>query len=141
MRNIMNIKVRLRNKLEFADYVMLQEMMKMDIECKRMADGLLNEYEKAHSEWNAYVKSDVESLYPKIPTSSFYGFFGNHNNIGKVIFNNPATIIMWRDGSKTVVKCQPGDVYDPEKGFVMAYLKKLLGNDNTFNKEIARWVK
>ena len=30
--------------------------------------------------------------------------------------------------------------YDKEKGFVMAYLKKLLGNDNTFNKEIAKWV-
>lgn len=60
--------------------------------------------------------------------------------IKKVIFNEPAAIIMWNDGSKTVVKCQPGDTYDPEKGFVMAYLKKLLGNDNTFNKEIAKWL-
>lgn len=65
---------------------------------------------------------------------------GNHFTIKKVVFNNPATIIMWRDGSKTVVKCQKGDTYDPEKGFVMAYLKKLLGNDNTFNKEINKWV-
>lgn len=60
--------------------------------------------------------------------------------IQKVIFNNPATIILWTDGTKTVVKCQPGDIYDKEKGFVMAYLKKLLGNDNTFNKEINKWV-
>lgn len=60
--------------------------------------------------------------------------------IKKVVYNNPATIILWKDGSKTVVKCQEGDTYDPETGFVMAYLKKMLGNDNTFNKEIAKHV-
>ena len=60
--------------------------------------------------------------------------------IEKVIFNNPATIILWTDGSKTVVKCQPGDIYSKEVGFITAYLKKLLGNDNTFNKEINKWV-
>lgn len=60
--------------------------------------------------------------------------------IKKVIFNNPATIIYWNDGSKTVVKCQNGEYFDKEKGFALAYLKKLLGNDNTFNKEIHKWV-
>lgn len=62
-------------------------------------------------------------------------------SVDKVIFNPPATIICWGDGTKSVVKCQNGEPYDPEKGFVMAYLKKLLGNDNTFNKEITKWVK
>ena len=61
--------------------------------------------------------------------------------VKKVIFNDPATIIYWTDGSKTVVKCQNGEEFDPEKGFVMAYLKKLLGNKNEFNKEIHKWVK
>lgn len=60
--------------------------------------------------------------------------------IDKVIYNDPATIILWADGSKTVVKCQEGDTYNPETGFVMAYLKKMLGNDNTFNKEILKHV-
>ena len=54
----------------------------------------------------------------------------------KIIFNPPATVIMWEDGTKTVVMCQPGDTYDKEKGLAMAYLKKLMGNDNTFNKVI-----
>lgn len=61
--------------------------------------------------------------------------------VKKVIFNNPATIIFWDDKTKTVVKCQEGDTYDKEKGFVMAYLKKMLGNKNEFNKEIHKWVK
>ena len=59
--------------------------------------------------------------------------------VKRVLFNYPATIIFWEDGTKTVVKCQDGDVFDREKGFVMAYLKKMLGNDNTFNKEIKKW--
>ena len=60
--------------------------------------------------------------------------------IKSVKFNPPATIIFWTDGTKTVVKCQEGDFYNAETGFALAYLKKLLGNDNTFNKEITKWV-
>lgn len=33
-----------------------------------------------------------------------------------VIFNGPATIVFWNDGTKTVVKCSDGDEYDPESG-------------------------
>lgn len=47
----------------------------------------------------------------------------------KVIFNNPATIVYWEDGSKTVVKCGSGDMYDCEKGFAMCVLKRLYGDD------------
>ena len=60
--------------------------------------------------------------------------------VKKVIYNDPATIIFWTDGTKTVVKCQEGDIYSKEIGFKTAYLKKMLGNDNTFNKEINKWV-
>lgn len=45
----------------------------------------------------------------------------------KVIFNDPATIVYWEDGSKTVVKCGNGDIYDREKGFAMCVLKRLYG--------------
>ena len=47
--------------------------------------------------------------------------------VDKVIFNEPATIVMWKDGTKTVVKCHPDDCYDPEKGFLLCCAKKLLG--------------
>lgn len=46
----------------------------------------------------------------------------------KAIFNDPATIVLWADGTKTVVKCQEGDAYDPEKGLALCYMKKYLGN-------------
>lgn len=42
----------------------------------------------------------------------------------KLILNPPATIIIWNDGTKTVVKCTEGDPYDPEKGVALCFLKK-----------------
>lgn len=52
--------------------------------------------------------------------------------IEKVIFNNPATIVFWADGTKTVVKRQKGDRYDKEKGLAMAIAKKLYGNTGKY---------
>lgn len=60
--------------------------------------------------------------------------------ITKVIYNNPATIVWWSDGSKTVVRCQKGDKYSPETGLAMAICKRVFGNDNKFNKVFARWL-
>ena len=51
--------------------------------------------------------------------------------IKNVIFNDPATIVMWSDGTKTVVKCGENDIYDPEKGVAMCCMKKLLGTNKT----------
>ena len=47
----------------------------------------------------------------------------------KVIFNNPATIVIWTDGTKTIVKKSKGDRYDREKGLAFCYLKKIYGKD------------
>lgn len=48
----------------------------------------------------------------------------------KVIYHDPATIVLWEDGTKTVVKCDPKDVYDPTKGLALCFMKKALGNSS-----------
>lgn len=48
--------------------------------------------------------------------------------IKKVIFNPPATIVFWTDGTKTVVKAKD-EPFDWEKGIAMAYVKKSYGNN------------
>lgn len=58
----------------------------------------------------------------------------------RVIFNDPATIVFWDDGSKTVVKCQPGDVFDKEKGLALAYVKRLYNNKGNFNEVFKKWI-
>ena len=58
--------------------------------------------------------------------------------IEKVIFNGPTTIVKWKDGTKTVVKCQEGDNFDPEKGIAMCFTKKALGNKGNFNNVLKK---
>lgn len=60
--------------------------------------------------------------------------------IRNVIFSPPATIVLWADGTKTVVKTKNGDIYDPEKGLAMAISKKALGNRGNYYNIFARWI-
>lgn len=52
----------------------------------------------------------------------------------KIIFNPPATIVFWEDGSKTVVKCRKGTEFDPYYGFTCALAKKVYGNNSQVNR-------
>lgn len=61
--------------------------------------------------------------------------------IKNVIFNPPATIVFWADGTKTVVQSQDGDEFDPEKGLAMAISKKALGNKHEYYNVFKHWLK
>lgn len=63
-----------------------------------------------------------------------------YRDIKDVIFNDPATIVMWLDGSKTVVKCQPGDTYSEELGLAMCIAKKYYGNTGEYNEVFKRFI-
>ena len=65
----------------------------------------------------------------------------NPLQIERVVFNPPATIILWADKTKTVVKCQGGEPFDPEKGMTMAFMKKVYGNTGGYFKEVEKWCK
>ena len=77
-----------------------------------------------------------------------YGAYSNHANckgfiipeIKNVIFNPPATIVFWNDNTKTVVKCQNYESFDPEKGITMAFFKKMHGNKGHYFEEIKKWT-
>ena len=61
------------------------------------------------------------------------------DSITNVIFNNPATIVFWSDGTKTVVKCDERDEFDPEKGLAMAICKKHFGG-GFYNDIFKKWI-
>lgn len=48
--------------------------------------------------------------------------------IDRVIFNDPATIVFWKGGDKTVVKCMDGDTYSKEVGLAMCVCKRVFGD-------------
>lgn len=60
--------------------------------------------------------------------------------ITRVLYNDPATIIFWNDGTKTIVKCGEHDEFDPEKGLAMAISKKVLGNKGNYYDEFKKWL-
>lgn len=59
--------------------------------------------------------------------------------IKKVHFNNPMTIVIWSDGTKTIVKAK-NEAFDPEKGLAMAIAKKAMGNKYNYIKEFEKWI-
>ena len=61
------------------------------------------------------------------------------DNIVQVIFNEPATIIIWSNGEKTVVKTQDGEPFDREKGFLMAIAKFLADNKGNYYELIKKY--
>lgn len=65
------------------------------------------------------------------------------SDIKDVIINGPATIIKWKDGTKTVVKCQDEDkeAYSPEAGIAIAVMKKVFGNKGNYNNIFNRLLK
>lgn len=59
--------------------------------------------------------------------------------IKQVIFNNPATVVFWMDGTKTVVKVENED-FDPEKGLAMAIAKKVYGNTGSYYNQFKKHI-
>lgn len=48
--------------------------------------------------------------------------------IADVIFNGPATIVFWKDRTKTVVKCTKGDTFSEDAGVALCIAKKMMGD-------------
>lgn len=90
-----------------------------------------------------YCKADVENTlaaYGRIHRMSGpYPWGWNIPEIDNVIFNDPATIIFWKDGTKTIVKAE-GEDFDPEKGLAMAISKKALGNKGNYFDIFKKWA-
>lgn len=63
----------------------------------------------------------------------------NEVYITKVYYNNPATIVFWSDGTKTVTKTHGSDIYSPEVGLMVCCFKKLVGASQ-FKKLLSDWA-
>ena len=87
---------------------------------------------KMQIEVKKYCDEDIEQ------TKNLY--YGLSLTIKDVIFNPPATIVFWMDGTKTVVKDQGEVFYDPEKGMAMAVAKKAFGNQGNYYNQFAKYL-
>ena len=89
----------------------------------------------------AYCRADVLAT---LEAFRYYMAFKENNmvpGIKKVIFNKPCTIVLWEDGTKTMVRTQGKARFDKEKGLAMCIAKKALGNKGNYYDEFRKWVK
>ena len=95
-----------------------------------------------------YADTDIYSVTKDLSnaiTESIYKInyydrmFIRQPEIKNVIFNDPATIVYWKDYTKTVVKCEK-EKYDPEKGLAMAIAKKAMGNQGNYFEVFKKWI-
>lgn len=100
----------------------------------------------SYADYSRYYKADHDVELDRIfyhILNSRYGIRTATMNyipeIKNVIFNPPATIVFWQDGTKTVVKAT-NEIYDPEKGLAMAIAKRALGNQGNYYNVIKKWV-
>lgn len=67
-----------------------------------------------------------------------HGKYRQPIEIDRVIFNDPATIVFWKGGGKTVVKCMDGDAYSKEVGLAMCVCKRVFGDK--YHRVFKDWV-
>lgn len=84
------------------------------------------------------IKENLEKIKAELERKDKRDKKRNINNfilkIKKVEFNNPWTIVFWRGGDVTRVRCQAGEPYDAEKGLAMAIIKHLFGDISYYNE-------
>ena len=102
--------------------------------CPRVIYGFFKDSELAFADSNA-CQAVMQALF-----ESMLGVSKTTMGIKNVIFHDPATIVYWMDGSKTVVKCQSGDIFDPEKGLAMAIAKRVYGDNGRYCELFKKWV-
>lgn len=55
--------------------------------------------------------------------------------------NGPVTVVIWQDGSKTIVRRSKGTKDDPYTAFCAALAKKMYGSNSQINKMIKLYTK
>lgn len=103
------------------------------------------ELQRRMYEYLLYTDHDIVTTDMLVNTKKQFGEWLKNNpylsrpEISNVIFNDPATIVFWADGTKTVVKAQD-EAFDPEKGLAMAICKKIFGNEGNYFNQIKKWT-
>ena len=105
---------------------------------KKCITHITNNYNGNEFRFEGVLFADKPATYKEV--LDFLEDFEQHNMvIKKVIFNDPATIVIWADGTKTIVKSD-NEQYDPEKGLAMAISKKALGNKGNYYETFKKWL-
>lgn len=128
------------------DQAMAINELKMELN-KQYGIAAMPQFEKEEKRMNtpldkktlAYAAQDVINTYNAYQAHKKALNRKLEDPIKKVIFNDPATIVYWKDGTKTIVMAQD-EPFDPEKGLAMAMSKRALGNRGDYYNTFRKWL-
>ena len=114
---------------------------------EKFVRGIFEEEETNVKPFSSNLKDALDRGYSAVmmpPRQGFHPCSRCEKNkaikIKDVIFNDPATIVFWNDGTKTVVKAE-NEPFDREKGLAMAIAKKHLGNKGNYFETFKKFIK
>ena len=83
-----------------------------------------------------FVVVDSDKIYEEVSKPGAMKKVDNSYNYvpKRIIYNNPATIVFWRDGTKTVVKKNEKEKYNSYNAFCAALAKKIFGTNSEVNR-------
>lgn len=124
--------------IEYYTHALIQrwrELAKRDVEYKRLLNNIYGRGGRGNLASIVLFDEAVHSMQKLMEEIEMNKRF----EIKKVIFNDPATIVIWANGAKTVVKAQ-NEKYDPEKGLAMAFAKRALGGKGSYYDIFKQWL-
>lgn len=74
-------------------------------------------------------KAEYGGTLSPIYVKGVYGVLSNKVYIERILYNNPATIVFWSDGTETRNVCPKDTLYNPDAGLAFCMLKKVMGNN------------
>ena len=101
-------------------------------------------YEKFSRLWIDPLTITAPDVRIKVSYADYYAMKREQKKAGqiptpkKIIVNEDSkvTVVMWDDGTKTIVKCSEADQYDPYAAYCAAFAKKCYGTNSQLKKTI-----
>lgn len=99
------------------------------IDEKSFAKLVKNHFQKKKKQEESFLEKQFNTIPQNLVDQNFC-------EPEKIIVNIPATIVFWKDGTKTVVKCAAGTDPDLYSAFCAAVCKKIFGSNSHLKKVI-----
>lgn len=82
------------------------------------------------------LKIAINSVYGSLSSAKWGNGYDRNDTIKKIIFNQKACIVFWKDGMKTIVKRKENDKFDKYAAVAQAIAKHQYGSTSAFHKMV-----
>ena len=97
-------------------------------------------YERVRQFWIDPLTIIDPDVHNKVSYTNYYRTPNRIPTPKKIIISEDSmvTVVLWDDGTKTVVKCSDADTYDPYTAYCAAFAKKCYGTNSQLKKTIEK---